>query len=211
MYQLYGASGSCSMTTHVLLIAMRQPYEYHSMTMEKMKAPDFIQLNPRGNVPTLTDEGFVVRENVAIITYLCDKHGCSGWTKNLNSHERATQLQWLAYCNSTLHGAYAWAFKAAFGAFQNEQTKQDVLALAQGQIQSYWDELNQVLSTCTYLCGNEWGPADIYMTVIAGWNAKLPLNLKLGTNVQRVIDACCKLPAFQQAAQEEHFEYSNAA
>ena len=212
MYQLYGLSGSCSMTTHVLLIQMQQSYEYTSMTMEATKSPDFIKINPRGNVPVLLDDGFVIRENVAIITYLCDKHGCSGWTKDLSSHARATQLQWLAYCNSTLHGAYMPAFKAAFGAIKSEDAKQELLTLAQSQIQSCWDELNQTLASRAFLSGDAWGPADIYMSVVAGWNKNLPmLKFTLGSNVQRVIDSVRSLPSFQQAAQEEHLEISAAA
>lgn len=212
MYQLYGAPGSCSMTTHILLIAMNQPYEYHSMTMETMKAPDFLKLNPKGNVPVLSDDGYIIRENVAIISYLCDKHGCSGWTQEFGTHERATQMQWLAYCNSTLHGAYGPAFGVAFGRFESAETNRELAPMAQSKIQDGWDELNQVLGTRTFLGGDSWGPADLYMTVIAGWNAKLSgFKIVLGPNVQRVIEAVRALPAFQQAAREEHLELSAAA
>ena len=212
MYQLYGISGSCSMTTHALLICMAQPYEYHSMSPQSIKEPAFLKLNPRGNVPILVEDGFIIRENVAIISYLCDKHGCSGWTKEFGTPERATQMQWLAYCNSTLHGAYMPAFKAAYGPFQNEHTKQEVLALSKTTIQSLWDELDQMLSTRACLGGSEWGPADVYMSVIAHWNVNLPmLEFKLGSNVQRVINSVSSQPWFRQAIEEEHFTYSAAA
>ncbi len=212
MYQLYGLSGSCSMTTHALLICMQQPFEYHSMTPQSIKQPEFLKLNPRGNVPLLLDDGFSIRENVAIISYLCDKHGCSGWTQDLGTQARATQMQWLAYCNSTLHGTYMPAFKAAFGGYANEQTKQDILNSSQTAIQSLWDELDQTLSTRAYLSGDAWGPADVYMSVIAGWNKNLPmLTFTLGSNVQRVIKTVSSQPWFQQAVSEEHTEYKVAA
>ena len=39
------------------------------------KQPDYLALNPRGMVPTLRDGQFVLRESIAILTYLNEKYG----------------------------------------------------------------------------------------------------------------------------------------
>ena len=209
MYQLYYLQGSCALATHAVLCQIGQPYEAIRVTHAEIKQPAFLKLNPRGNVPLLLDDGFPIREQTAILTYLCDKHGFMGWSTENGTQARAQCLQWLGYCSATLHPAYS----AAFGtrAFDSDNTKHDVLAMAQKRIQSCWDELNQVLASQTYLGGDEPGPADIFMTVIANWNNKVGFHLSLGPNVMTAIDGVLALPAFQQAMSEQDVKYSLAA
>lgn len=209
MYQLYYLPGSCALATHAVLAQIGQPYETVRMTHASIKEPAFLKLNPRGNVPLLLDEGFAIREQTAILTYLCDKHGFSGWSTEAGSHARAQSLQWLGYCSATLHPAYGMAFGAR--AYDSDNTRADVIAMAQKRIQSCWDELNQVLASQTYLGGDEPGPADIFMAVIANWNHKMPFQLSLGPNVMTAIDGVLALPAFQQAMEEQDVSYSLAA
>ena len=41
----------------------------------KLYEPEFLNLNPSGQVPTIVDGEFALYEMPAILVYLCEKHG----------------------------------------------------------------------------------------------------------------------------------------
>ena len=77
MYTLYYIPGACSMAIHVLLNELGQEVKLVNVGDPKggrERPPEFLKINPRGNVPVLSDDGFIVREGAAIILYLLEKH-----------------------------------------------------------------------------------------------------------------------------------------
>ena len=66
----------------------------------QVKSPWFLQLNPNGRIPTITDKGFPVFETSAILDYLAgeyDKDHKFSWDRNTNPKEFSEQLQWLFF------------------------------------------------------------------------------------------------------------------
>lgn len=56
------------------------PYEARRKSFDtgELKTPEFLALNPRGQVPTLVDDGFAMYESAAILEYLEDRYPDSG-------------------------------------------------------------------------------------------------------------------------------------
>lgn len=46
----------------------------HQLSTGELQAPDYLALNPRGRVPTLVEDGFVLYESMAILAYLDRRH-----------------------------------------------------------------------------------------------------------------------------------------
>lgn len=46
----------------------------HHLSTGELRAPDYLALSPRGRVPTLVDDGFVLYESLAILAYLDRRH-----------------------------------------------------------------------------------------------------------------------------------------
>ena len=68
------------------------------------RQPWFLALNPRGQVPTLDDDGTVVWDSMAILVYLARKYGGEKWLP-LDPAGMAEVVQWLAVMeNETLYG-----------------------------------------------------------------------------------------------------------
>lgn len=68
------------------------------------RQPWFLALNPRGQVPTLDDDGTVVWDSMAILVYLARKYGGEKWLP-LDPAGMAQVMQWLAVMeNETLYG-----------------------------------------------------------------------------------------------------------
>ena len=75
------------------------PYEMVpiSFARKEQKAPDYLQLNPNGRIPTIVDRGndeFAVFESGAILWYLAEKYGRF---LSDDPKERSQTLQWLMF------------------------------------------------------------------------------------------------------------------
>jgi glutathione S-transferase len=59
--------------------------------------PEFVKLNPCHTIPTIVDNGFVLWESRAIITYLAEKYGKNHTLYSSEPAERARINQWLYF------------------------------------------------------------------------------------------------------------------
>jgi glutathione S-transferase len=75
--EIYWGSGSPFAWRVLLTLEVKQlPYESRllSFASREHKSPQYLKLNPRGKVPTLKDDDFVVYESLAVMAYLDKKH-----------------------------------------------------------------------------------------------------------------------------------------
>ncbi len=205
MYTLYYMPGACSMAIHVVLNELGQQVTLENVGGDK-RPEAFLKINPRGNVPTLVDDGHTIREGGAIIVYLNDKH--KGALLPASGFERAAALEWLMFCNATLHPAYGRAF-FAMKALKGEEQK-NILSLSVSNINKLWQDVEQRLGSSEYLAGNTLTAGDILLTVIANWSAHFP-DIKIGENTKRLLREVIARPAYQKALQAEKVEYKVAA
>lgn len=210
MYQLYYSPGACSMAIHVVLNELNQKVELKPVSIPNgdTRTPEYLKLNPRGQVPLLVQDGQPMVEGAAMMTYLIDTHGPSnllpakGW-------ERAQALQWLMFANSTLHPAYSrifWLNKVA-----KDDAQKALIITAIDQVQTLWDQIEQELQGKPYLAGKHCTAGDILATVIGNWGAWLPKPLSFGSKTKALFKAVSARPAFQQALAAEGVEYKAAA
>jgi len=60
------------------------------------KSPEFLALNPLGQVPVIVDDGFVLRDSQAILVYLANRHDGDGRWYPVDPQQRGQVTQWLA-------------------------------------------------------------------------------------------------------------------
>ena len=88
-------SGNCY---KVRLFLSLLDIEYELISMNLMagehKSPEFLKLNPLGQVPVLEDDGLVFRDSQAILVYLAKKHGGEAWFPS-DAAGMAQVTQWL--------------------------------------------------------------------------------------------------------------------
>lgn len=207
MYTLYYASGACSMAVHVALNECNQPVTLHKIDMSAgdNRTPEFLKLNPRGQIPVLQDGELVIREGAAILIHILEKQKSS----LLPSSEpaRSEALEWLMFANATLHPAYARCFFLK----KNNTAEGPLMDKAVAMINSLWDEVEQRLSSRKYICGDNMTVADILITVIANWSANIPGTITMGSNTKRLLKEVSSRPAYQKAMESEQVEYKAAA
>ncbi len=203
-YKLFYKPGACSMAVHVILNELNVPFE--AIKQDDLKAPEFVKLNPRGQIPLLIIDGEPVKEGAAIITYLLDTH--ANGLLPPSGIARAKALEWLMWCNASLHPACSKIFglkKPSADVF-DAKTKEDMQKLFVSQVQDLWNEADARLATSKYLAGDKVTAADILLAVIANWGVGTP-----GANVKRVLKDVIARPAYQKALVAEQIEYKAAA
>lgn len=203
-YKLYYKPGACSMAVHVILNELNVPFE--AIKQDDLKAPDFLKLNPRGQIPLLIVDGEPVKEGAAIITYLLDTHANNLMPKS--GIERAKALEWLMWCNASLHPACSKLFglKKPSADVLDTKAKEQLQVLFLEQVQSLWDEADARLTQTKYLAGDQVTAADILLAVIANWGVGTP-----GANVKRVLKDVVARPSYQKALAAEQIQYKAAA
>lgn len=208
-YELYTKAGSCSMAIHAVMNELGLDPQIHIMEAGNgpngLKSPEYLKLNPRGNVPYIIEDGQGIGEGGAILTYLCDKNG-----KLLpkDGIARAKALQWLMFANSTLHPAYGRTFW--INSNLPEEQREAALKAARSQIQDLWNYVEAELEKAggSYVCGSEICAADFLIATIANWN---PAAYKFGPKTKALLQNISARPSYQKALAAEKVEYKAAA
>lgn len=86
-----------SYKVQVLISLLQLPCEQINVDFatRQHKTPEFLKLNPRGEVPVIEDGGTVIWDSAACLVYLARKHGGGQWLPD-DAAGMAEVQQWLA-------------------------------------------------------------------------------------------------------------------
>ncbi len=204
MYTLYYSPGACSMAIHIALHECGQPVTLEKVDLGAPRPPEFLTLNPRGQVPVLVDDGMVLREGAAILLHILDKHQSPLMPRT--GKERMAALEWLMFCNATLHPAYS----RCFFLMRNGQAGDGLMDASIKGMNALWAEVEQRLEKSAYLAGENLTIADILMTVIANWSARMTRPVLIGPKTKALFQKIISRPSYQKALEVEQVEYKAA-
>ena len=210
MYQLYYSPGACSMAIHVVLNEMGLPFELKPINIQagEGQSPEFLKINPRGQVPVLMADDQVIREGAAIVLYLMDEFKSALLPRS--GKTRATALEWLMFANATMHPAYSKVFFILKNV-TDPTVREQLLKTAIDQINKLWEEVDVILRKNRFTCGKDLTAADIILAVIANWGGYFPQKPVLGDNVKRMLREVITRPSYVKALKVEQVEYKAAA
>ncbi len=209
MYKLYYSPGSCSMAVHILLNEIDAPVSLEKIAVSEgqNRSPEFLKINPRGQVPVLMDDETVLREGAAILLYLCEKHNSPLLPSQ--GAARSAAIEWLMFCNASLHTAYGRGFFLMKNT-TDEAAKAHLLSITVAQINKLWEEVEGRLEDNQYIAGNEITVADILLTVIANWSGRFQ-GIKIGSRAKQLFSRVIERPSYVKALSVENVEYKAAA
>ena len=72
--------------------------------------PEFLELNPNGQVPVIIEDGFVLWESNAVMRYLAQKAGSDLWPAD--PRERGLVDQWMSWQATELNPSWGYAVAA---------------------------------------------------------------------------------------------------
>lgn len=191
---------------HWMLEEVGQPYEtvwleYGTGT----KSPEYLAVNPMGKVPALKHGNAVVTEVAAICAYLADRFPESKLMPPPNHPARAAYFRWLFFAAGPLEAAVT----AKSLGWQIPEGRNVMVGF--GSYGETVDALEQALSPGSYICGEQFTAADVYVGSQLGWG------LMFGTIDKRplfetYVARCNARPAAQRANRinEEYLQKTGA-
>lgn len=168
---LFYSPGACSLAAHIALEESGLAFEPRRVNFAEaeQRGPAYLAVNPKGRVPALSDDGFVVTENPAVLRYVARKAPQAGlWPDD--PREDARCAEWLAWCSSGIHVAYAHVRRAERYA-QSESGKADVVETGRAATRDVWQQVERRLaaSTSPWAAGERYSVADPYIFVFWTW------------------------------------------
>ncbi len=199
--KLYYTPGACSLSDHIVLEWIGQPYETVRVSREERKSPAYLAINPAGAVPAFEQDGWVLTQNAAILNYLADRYPDSGLGGDGTPRSRAEVNRWLAFANADVHPA----FHPLFGAtsyLEDPALIESTKDAARKKLRGLFERADAQLAGHEWIAG-ERSIADPYLFVTIRWALANGVDLSGLENLRRFFDAMLADPGVQRALQQE--------
>lgn len=176
MTTLYTMPGTCSLAPNIAVAWLDAPVEVHTMAYGDHKKDAYLAINPKGKVPALRfDNGDVLTEAAAILTWLGAAHGKEGYARDTVLGRKEAEA--LSYMTSEVHATYGGHFSPGNFA-ETEAAREEVKRKTYENLGGQYQHMNEMLSGN----GGEWylGErtfADTFLYVLTRWIEQTPLSI----------------------------------
>jgi len=174
MLELYFAPGACSFVPHAGLEALRAAtgtgFEPKLVKLHKgeHKTPEYLAMNPNGQVPVLVVEGKPLTQIVAICDFL-DRSFPQAGLLPTEVWARAQAISQLAWMNNTAHPTFTHVFRASDFA-ESEAAQADVRTVAAARYRGYLERIQSwVANAAPYWFGARVTFHDAYAFTLLRW------------------------------------------
>jgi len=172
--ELYFAPGACSFVAHVALEAIKaatgQAFEPKLVKLHKgeQKTPEYLAMNPNGQVPVLVADGKPLNQIVAICDFL-DRSFPKAALLPAEPWARAQAMSQLAWMNNTVHPTFTRVFRSAEFA-EGEAAQAEVKKMAQARYRKLLERIQDwTAGAKPYWFGERVTPHDAYAFTLLRW------------------------------------------
>lgn len=177
--KLYTMSGTCSLAPNIVVAWQNAPIEIVNLERGEHKQPEYLTVNPRGQVPALLfDDGEVLTEATAIMAYIGAAHGGEGHSRfNRDTALGRKEAECLSYLSSEVHATFKGHFAPSNYA-DTPQTEKTVRHKTYDRLRPQFEGLNnQIGETDGPYLLSERSYADAYLYIVCRWMERTPLSL----------------------------------
>ena len=205
MIQLHYFPSTASMAPNILLEEIGAPFQrvLVDRTQGVQKTQQYLQLNPNGLIPALTDGDLVLYESAAICLYLCDQYPQAALAPPLGSIERAHFYKWLIWLTNTLQATLiVYFYPERWMNASNLEGAAELKTHAEARVRVLLDQLDTELARHggPWLLGDAYTAVDAYTLMLCRWtrNFGRPARTRaqLGPYLQRVLARPAVIRAF---------------
>ena len=175
--KLYSMAGTCALSVHIVLEWIGAPFEVEVMARGDNHADAYLAINPSGQVPALQlDDGRVLTEALAILTYLADWYPSAGLGGGEDTYSRYELAQLMSYLTSEVHVAFK-PFFTPQRFLDDERQFEALRAKAFVVLAPMLQTLEARLGDGRFILSGRRSVADAYLYVLLRWVDEAPTGL----------------------------------
>lgn len=197
--KLFYKPGACSLASHISLRESGLDFTLVGVDLQKKvteTGEDFLQTNPKGQVPTLQlDDNTVLTEGVAIMQYIADSVADRQLLAPVSSISRYKTLEWLNFIATELHKGFTPLFRP--------DTPEDYKPAARALLDKKMAYIDSELADCEWISGSRFTIADAYLFTVLRWAFAVKLEMDGYKNIAAYMTRVAARPAVAAAMAAE--------
>lgn len=159
------------------------------------QSPEFLKINPNGQIPAIEDGGFVLSESLAINLYLARKHG--GPLAPKDAQEEGLAVMWSLWAATAVE-SHALNIQYHMAAYPPEKRKPELVEAALAALPGPFAVLDKAIAkNGGYVMGGRFTVADINVAEIMRYAKPATQLFEAAPHVKAWLEACQARPAFQ--------------
>lgn len=176
---LYYSPGSCSLAPHIVLNEIGKRFELRKfVTADRANySTEYLAINPKGRIPALQIDGFILSENPAILAYLGRRFPSAGLYPADASEAEARCLELLAWSSNTVHVAYAQLLRPE-RFVPNEQNHPLVKESGRTNYERCLADIEKELQHREYSLGSRFTVVDPFWLVFYRWGVQTGYDMR---------------------------------
>ncbi len=161
-----------------------------------LDSAQFRTMNPKGLIPVIYDNGFILTESNAIVRYLCTHYG-DGQLSFQAIQTQATADEWMEWYKTTVYGSYIELFKMLI---RTPAEKQDMTVATEhhGTLIRHLRILDARLSKQAYVVKDKFSMADIPIGSMMYRYFNLEIERPALPHIQAWYERLCERRAFRE-------------
>jgi glutathione S-transferase len=209
--ELYFAPGACSFVPHAALEAVKaatgQAFEPKLVKLHKgeNKTPEYLAMNPNGQVPVLVADGKPLNQIVAICDFL-DRSFPKAGLLPAEPWARAQAMSQLAWMNNTVHPTFTRVFRSAEFA-EGEAAQAEVKKMAQARYRKLLERIQDwTAGAKPYWFGERVTPHDAYAFTLLRWGGYAGIDPKSLPGYLAYVERVMAAPPVATALERERIK-----
>lgn len=159
------------------------------------QSPEFLAVNPKGQIPAIDDGGFKLQESLAINLYLSRKHG--GPLAPKDAQEEGLAVMWSLWAATAVEGQ-ALNIQYHMAAYPPEKRNPALVEAALAALPGPFAALDKALAEGGgHIMGGRFTVADINVAEIMRYAKPATQLFDAAPHVKAWLDACQARPAFK--------------
>ena len=183
-------------------------YELHLLPFPpRMRAPEYLDINPLGTIPALRDGSTFMTESAAIVQYLATRYGPTDLAVGTDDPAYGAWLNWLHFGEATL--TFPQTIVLRYSSFQKGRADEAAADYAQWFL-SRLRHVDRALESADWLCAGRFTAADIsvgYALLLAN---HLKLSERFSPSVAAYWERLKARPGFQAAKGAQKMDLAEA-